>query len=448
MVNKNQNLNRRQFVANGTKAVAAISLAPMFSFAGNQKVKRKLKVVLVGTGSRGSSSWGKNLVGPYAEYVEMVGLCDINPKRVEVAKDYIGIKAKTYHSDDFDLMIRDQKPDMVIVTTTDSFHVDYIVRALELGCDVISEKPIATEAEQCQRILDAERLTGKKVYVGFNVRYMNESVEMKWIISSGELGNIISIDYQEYLDTSHGASYFRRWHGKMKYSGSLLVHKSSHHFDLINWLLEADPVEVQAIGKVAYYGSNGKFRGKNCRNCDHTASCKFYWDMKKDKGAMRMYGDCEDEDQYYRDGCVYDNEIDSYDTSSVQVSYDNGTQLTYTLNAFLPYEGQKITFSGEKGRLDVRLYSRQPWEVDAKYEFRLTKNRKDTKRWTLNPSEGGHGGADERVKDMLFIPGKADPSGQRAGSRAGVMSSIIGIAARKSIETKKAVQISDLIKFS
>lgn len=442
------NLNRRKFVAKTTKALTAVSLAPAISFAGNFKTKKKIEVVLVGTGSRGSGTWGKNLVGPYAEFVEMVGLCDINHKRVEVAKEIIGTNAKTYHSSDFDLMIKEQKPDIVIVTTTDSFHVDYIVRAMELGCDVISEKPIATEAEQCQRIIDTEQKTGKKVNVGFNVRFMNESAEMKRILSSGELGNIISIDYQEYLDTSHGASYFRRWHGKIKYSGSLLVHKSSHHFDLINWLLEADPVEVQAMGKLAYYGSNGKFRGKNCRNCDHAATCDFYWDMTKDKRAMLMYGDCEDVDHYFRDGCVWDNEIDSYDTSSVQVLYDNGTQLTYTLNAFLPYEGQLISFAGEKGRLDVRLNYRQPWEVEAKYEFRLTKSRKETKRWTLNPSEGGHGGADERVKDMLFKPNQSDPTGQRAGSRAGVLSSMIGIAARKSIETKKAVQISDLIKFS
>ena len=162
---------------------------------------------------------------------------------------------------------------------------------------------------------------------------------------------------------------------------------------------------------------------------------------------MKMYGACEDEDHYYRDGCVWNNEIDSHDSASVQVHYNNGTQMTYTLNAFLPYEGQLISFSGEKGRLDVRLNSRQPWEVEASYDFRLTKNRKETKRWTLNPSEGGHGGADERVKDLLFKPNQTDPTGQKAGSRAGVLSSMIGIAARKSIETKKAVQISDLIKF-
>ncbi len=445
---RNLNLNRRQFVSKSAVILSSATLLPGLSFSGINKTLKKVKVVLVGTGSRGSHTWGKNLVGPYSDYVEMVGLCDANSKRVEVAKEIIGTNAKTYVSGDFDLMIREQKPDMVIVTTTDCYHVDYIVRAMELGCDVISEKPIATEADQCQNIIDAEKRTGKKVYVGFNVRFMNESAEMKRILSSGELGKIISIDYQEYLDTSHGASYFRRWHGKIKNSGSLLVHKSSHHFDLINWLLEADPVEVQAMGKVAYYGSNGKIRGKNCRSCDHKTSCPFYWDMTKDEGAMKMYGACEDVDHYYRDGCVWDNEIDSYDTSTVQVSYDKGTQLTYTLNAFLPYEGQKITFSGEHGKLDVRLFYRQPWETDAPFEFRLTKDRKTTKRWTMKPGDGGHGGADERVKDMIFKPNQADPTGQRAGSRAGVLSSLIGIAARKSIESKKTVKISDLIKFS
>lgn len=400
---------------------------------------------MVGTGTRGIHSWGTELVGPYKDYVEMVGLCDINEKRVEVAKELIGIDAKTYHSNDFDKMIREQKPDIVIVTTVDSFHVDYIVRAMELGCDVISEKPIATEADQCQRILDTEKKTGRKVNVGFNVRFMNESMEMKRILSSGELGKILAIDYQENLDTSHGASYFRRWHGKIKNSGSLLVHKASHQFDLVNWLLDADPVQVQAMGKVAFYGKNNAYRGKNCRNCEFTNQCDYYWDMTKDADDMKLYGNCEDVDHYYRDGCVWDDKIDSYDTSSVQVQYDNGTQLTYTLNAYLPYEGQYICFSGEKGRLDVRLNSRQPWDAPAPFEFRLTKDGETTKYWTMKPNSGGHGGADDRVKDAMFKPNQQDPTGQKAGSRAGVLSSMIGIAARKSIETGGVVNISDLI---
>lgn len=440
------NRGRREFVGKSSKAITLLSFAPTFSLATNKKGKEKIRLVLVGTGARGLHSWGITLVDPYAEYIEMVGLCDINKKRAEVVKKMIGTKAKTYHSREFDQMIKEQNPDMVIVTTKDSVHVDYIVRAMELGCDVISEKPIATDEMQCQQILDAEKKNGRKVYVGFNVRYSNDSIEMKRVLDSGEIGKIISIEYQEYLNTAHGASYFRRWHGKSKYSGSLFVHKSSHHFDLINWLLNADPVEVRAMGKLSFYGSNNEFRGKNCRNCEYVDQCDFYWDITKNQELMKLYVDCETVDHYYRDGCVWDDEIDSPDSGSVLVQYDNGTQLNYSLNAYLPYEGQKISFSGEKGRLDVRLYYDQPWLDEVKSEFRLTTDRKTTRSWGIYPDKGEHGGADVRIKDNFFKPDQEDLIGQRAGSRAGILSSIIGIAALKSIKSGKPVKIKDLIK--
>jgi predicted dehydrogenase len=366
---------------------------------------------------------------------------------MEVSKKIMDVEAKTYEAKDFELMIKETSPDIVIVTTTDCFHEQYIVRALELGCNVISEKPLAISAEQCQRIADAENRTGKKVFVGFNVRYMNESIEMKKIFLAGELGKIIAIEYQECLNTQHGADYYRRWHGKKKYSGSLLLHKSSHQFDLINWLLDAEPVDVQAIGRLAFYGHNNSYRACNCRTCSFTKGCKFYWDMTRDKIAMTLYGDCEQADGYYRDGCVWDNEIDSYDTQSVQVNYNNGTQMTYSMNTYLPFEGQFICFSGENGRLEVRLNSKQPWEVPGEIEFRLTKDRETTQFWTLNSAQGTHGGADRRLKDMIFLPETPDPLGSKAGSRAGIMSSLIGIAARQSIETGQKVKIADLVNF-
>jgi len=442
-----QNISRRNFMGKSVKAMTLLSFVPAYAFAINNRSGEKLKIVLVGTGVRGIHAWGMELIDSYKEYVKMVGLCDINKKRVEVAKEMIGIKVKTYHSSEFVQMIKEQKPDIVIVATKDSTHVDYIVRAMELGCNVISEKPIATDEKQCQRIIDAEKKNGKKVFVGFNLRYSNDSVEMKRILDSGVLGKIFSIEYQEYLDTSHGASYFRRWHGKIKNSGSLFVHKSSHHFDLINWLINADPIEVKAMGKVAFYGSNNDFRGKNCRNCDFTDQCNFYWDIIKNEEYAKLYVDCENEDHYYRDGCVWDTKIDSPDSGSVLVQYNNGTQLTYSLNAYLPYEGQKISFSGENGRLDVRLYHNQPWVDEVKAEFRLTTDRKTTKTWNIYPDQGGHGGADDKIKDNFFKPNQEDLSGQRAGSLAGVLSSLIGIAAIKSINSGSTIKIKNLIQF-
>ena len=440
---------RRDFLDNTAKIAIAASVFPLGSSANDKKSASavKTKLALVGTGSRGTYSWGVPIIETYKESVEMVALCDINLKRMAASKKVLGINAKTYEARDFDLMISETKPDIVIVTTTDCFHEKYIVRALELGCDVISEKPIAITAEQCQHIADTENRTGKKVFVGFNVRHMNESIEMKKIMLSGELGKIIAIDYQECLNTLHGADYFRRWHGKKKYSGSLLLHKASHQFDLVNWLLDAEPVDVQAIGKLAFYGHNNSYRGRNCRTCQFTQKCKFYWDMTKDEMCMSFYGNCEDVDRYYRDGCVWENEIDSYDTSAVQVNYNNGTQMTYSMNAYLPFEGQLICFSGEYGRLEVRINSQQSWEVPGDMEFRLTKDRETSRYWTLKPSSGGHGGADGRLQDSIFLPGAPDPLGSKAGSRAGIMSSLIGIAARQSIETGKKVRIADLVTF-
>ena len=436
-------------MGNTAKIAATASALPLYSVGNDKKpsFKIKTKLALVGTGNRGTFSWGKPVIEDYKDIVEMVALCDINPKRMAAAKSALGINAKTYEAKDFDLMISETKPDMVIVTTTDCFHEKYIVRALELGCDVISEKPIAINAEQCQHITDTENRTGNKVYVGFNVRHMNDSMEMKKILLSGELGKIIAIEYQEHLNTIHGASYYRRWNGKMKYSGSLLLHKASHHFDLVNWLLDAVPVDVQAIGKLAFYGHNNSYRGRNCRTCPFTQKCRFFWDMTKDKMAMTFFGNCEDVDGYLLDSCVWDNEIDTYDTSSVLVNYDNGTELTYTMNTFLPYEGQLISFSGENGRLDVKINYQQPWKVEGETEFRLTKDRETTRFWTINASSGGHGGADERLKDSIFRPDTPDPLGAKAGSHAGIISSLIGIAARNSIETGQKVKIADLVTF-
>jgi hypothetical protein len=97
--------------------------------------------------------------------------------------------------------------------------------------------------------------------------------------------------------------------------------------------------------------------------------------------------------------------------------------------------------------LEVRLNAKQPWEVHGEMEFRLTKDRETSRFWTLKSSNGGHGGADERLKDTIFLPSTSDPLNSKAGSRAGIMSSLIGIAARQSIETGQKVKITDLVTF-
>lgn len=436
---------RRAFLgSSGKAALAALALG---TSRAQGRASTKMRLAMVGTGSRGTETWGRSLMRTHADYVELVGFCDINPKRAARAPAYCGVSAPVYEARDFDRMVKETNPDAVIVTTTDCFHAQYVVRALELGVNAICEKPLATEAEQCQAILEAEARTGRKVITTFNARHGNSSEEIKRILMSGELGRILSAEFHEYLDTDHGASYFRRWHGKKRFSGSLLCHKASHHFDQMNWWLDAEPAEVNAYGRVAFYGANNPFRSTHCRACAFTKQCDFYWDITKDRRMTELYVAGEEIDGYRRDGCVWDNAIDTYDTMTVEVRYANDVLLNYSLNAYLPYEGQTIAFNGQKGRLDVRVYQAQPWKVEGEAEFRLTLNFKGTKTWVVQSERGEHGGADARLKDLLFKPGTPDPLGKAAGSRAGVLSSLIGIAARKSIENGRRYRIDELIRF-
>ena len=290
-------------------------------------------------------------------------------------------------------------------------------------------------------MLDAEKRNNRKIVVTFNYRYAPAHQQMKEILMSGEIGRIVSVDFSWYLDVIHGADYFRRWHRLRESSGSLLVHKASHHFDLMNWWLGADPVEVSGSGGLQVYGKNGTFRGTNCRTCPHKSECRFYYDMTKDKKRMDLYAECEDVDGYYRDGCVFREDINIFDTMSAVVKYSNGATMNYALNAFMPYEGYRVAFNGEKGRLDVQSFERQPWEV-AERDTRSTSPRASASgpacRWPK--AVGGHGGGDDRMRDLIFRKADAPDHMKLPDSRAGAMSCLTGIAVRNSIDQKKIDQ--------
>jgi predicted dehydrogenase len=429
-----QQVLRRTFLGAAASASAAPGAQPS-----------RTRVAIVGTGHRGSSTWGRELLKHQGSRVEIIGLCDINRKRLEAARKRIGIDVPTFT--DPARMLKETRPSLLIVTTRDSNHDEQIVRGLEMGFNVLTEKPMTIDEKKCQAILDAEKRTGRKVIVAFNYRYSNTAQKIKELLMSGAIGAVTSVDFHWYLDTQHGADYFRRWHAYRANSGSLWVHKATHHFDLINWYLDADPVEVSAYGALRKYGKNGKFRGKTCRNCAHKSQCQFFWDLTKAKDMISLYADAESEDGYFRDACVFREDIDIFDTMVAQVRYSNGAMMSYSLNAFMPYEGYHLAFNGLDGRIEVRVYERQPWETKREDAIRFTRNFGKSEVIVLPYAEGGHFGADPRLMEMIFNPEKPDPLKQRAGSRAGAMSLLTGVAAVRSIDSGGPVKISNLVRF-
>lgn len=451
--------SRRQFLST-ISMLAAGAAFPINSL--NFLNGKKIKVALVGTGIRGTSFWGKRLVEKYSDILEFVGLSDINPGRLEFGKKYIGVNCPTFV--DFNKMLIETKPDLLIVTTKDSTHHEFIIKGLDFGCDVLTEKPLTIDEYKAQAIIDAERRSNRKLIVGFNYRWSPYATKIKELLMNETIGEITSVDFNWYLNTYHGASYFRRWHGLRQSGGTLWIHKATHHFDLLNWWINSDPEEVFAYGDLEFYGSNGPFRGDKCRTCEHKSNCEFYWDITKDKHAMNLYVENEKYDGYIRDNCLYRDEINIYDKMSAQVKYKNNVSLNYSLTTYSPFEGWRVAFNGTKGRIEA--WQEIPYfsevkvdqaELHAREMDQTNKSEMQVEQiivhnlWEKHKvvdvtfDKAGHGGGDKRLHDKIFVhPEKKDPYDRAAGLRDGVMSILIGVAARKSIEAKEPIKIAEL----
>lgn len=213
-----EGVTRRNFVKT-TGGAALGALAWPAASGAAQLAGAPRRYAIVGTGVRGVGMWGRPIVSGFKDAATFVGLCDTNPLRLEAGKRRIGADCPTYTN--LDQMLDTAKPDLLMVTTVDATHSACIINALERGIDVATEKPMVIDEAQCQAVLDAERRTGKKVIVTFNYRYAPKHQRIKELLMAGEIGQVTSVDFSWYLDTSHGADYFRRWHRLRNRSGSL-----------------------------------------------------------------------------------------------------------------------------------------------------------------------------------------------------------------------------------
>jgi predicted dehydrogenase len=458
-------LTRRDFMKSSVVVGmgAFLSPKPLTRIVGGNIGKKRF--VIVGVGSR-SRMYQRAIQGEYKNHCELVGFCDLNLGRLRMAqrrsREVTGDAPPIYDAHDFDRMISETHPDTVVVTTVDGYHHEYILRGLELGCDVITEKPMTIDEEKCRKIIETQKRTGGKCTVTFNYRYSPPRIQVKDLLMSGVIGEVLSVDFHWMLNTYHGADYFRRWHSQKRFSGGLMVHKATHHFDLVNWWLSAVPVAVYATGKREFYTPQmAKRFGLNshherCHTCTEKEKCGFELDLEKDEGLKELYLENEQYDGYFRDRCVFRPDIDIEDTMNVLVRYDNDVTLCYSLNAFNSWEGYTVVFNGSKGRIEHKvaegIYVSGTDTVQGGIKEGGTQTRviplrgpaDEVEIWT---GEGGHGGGDKILLDDLFLPEKrTDKYLRAADQRSGAYSILTGVAANRCFTTGKPVQIADLVE--
>lgn len=423
----------------------------------------KKRYAQVGVGDR-SFMYTFAIVESFHEHAELVGLCDNNLGRLRTRAEWVadrGIEVPVYLDTEFDRMIAETKPDVVIVTSKDATHDQYICRAMELGCDVITEKPMTTDEHKCQRILDTQKRTGRKVTVTFNYRYSPPRTQIKDLLMSGIIGNVVSVDFHWMLDTRHGADYFRRWHRNKANSGGLLVHKATHHFDLVNWWLSDVPERVYAEGARNFYRPEMAERygftrrSERCLDCPEAEKCPFHLDLRAYPRLAETYLKNEQFDGYFRDRCVFSKDIDIEDTMHLAVRYRSGATMSYSLHAFMPWEGYTVTFNGTKGRIEhiaqETVYISGDGTVPGELKpegtrIRIFPHFQSPYEVEIWKAEGGHGGADPVMLGVLFSPDPVPDKYLRASDqRGGAWSILTGVAGNRSMEWGRPVRIDELV---
>jgi len=424
------------------------------------------KYALVGTGGR-SRMFYRAVADTYKDTCELVGFCDLSQTRMDLAnkilKDELNhAPVPTYGYKDFDKMIDETKPDVVIVTSVDRTHHEFIIRAMEKGCDAITEKPMTVDEKKARAILDAIERTGKDLRVTFNYRYAPTNTKIRELIMDGVIGDVFSVHFEWLLNIKHGADYYRRWHRNKINSGGLLVHKSTHHFDLVNFWLGARPETVFAFGDLNFYGKhNAEKRGVEkfyyrAHGNEAAKGDPFAIDMENNPNLKAMYLDAEHDSGYLRDRSVFGDDISIEDTMGVLVKYDTNAILTYSLNSYMPWEGYNVAINGSKGRIEYHVteqtYINAGGEpgIEGAYKGSYIKVHPmfgQPYEVEVIKQAGGHGGGDRVMLEDIFGTPAEDRFKRAAGVEAGCSSILTGIAANKSIAGGNPVNVKDLVKY-
>jgi predicted dehydrogenase len=431
------------------------------------------RYALVGAGHR-AHMYVDAITGRYADRAVLAAICEPNPVRAQYHAARVvaaGFPAPAlYGPDDLETLIRDEKIDRVVICARDDLHAPLIVRALDAGADVVVEKPLTIDAESAAAIEDAIDRTGRQVVITFNYRYSPRNSALRQVIQDGTIGEVTSVEFSWVLDTKHGADYFRRWHREKKNSGGLLVHKASHHFDLVNWWIRSSPRRVYASGGLRFYGAdNAEARGIRDRPArgTHDGADAFELDLRGDAHLKALYLDAEQHDGYLRDRDVFSEGITIEDNLALVVDYASGATLSYSLNAHSPWEGYRVAVNGTLGRAELEVVERgavladeglhpvlDPSAVDAGASGSLRPEGERLlvqKHWEaayevpiITAGEGGHGGGDALLLADVFEGPGDDPLARPADWRDGVRSIAVGIAGNRSLETGLPVRVDEL----
>ncbi|RYG25494.1 Gfo/Idh/MocA family oxidoreductase [bacterium] len=417
-------------------------------------MQRPLSFVLLGAGGRGRmfSQWLHDHVGPGA----VVAVAEPNPLRREAICAEHGIPTDRCFSSWQELLAQPRLADVAINTTMDREHLTSAIAAMQGGYHMLLEKPMATNLDDCVEIDRVRRETGRIVSVCHSLRYHALYEEVRRVLRSGAIGDIVSLDQLEGVEHVHQSHSFVRgnW-GNEERSTFMLLAKSCHDLDIIADLVDLPCERVSSYGSLKYFREENAPAGapEYCvQGCPVAAKCPYY--------APKVYGNPNgwashaglsglDHRQLLKvletspfGRCVFRTDNDVVDHQVVAMEFEGGVTATFTMTAFTPFQDRVLRIHGTKGYLEARVGKRT---LDV-WEF--WEGNRHT-RIELPEAEGAHGGADAQVMRRLIEAIQLeDPSSVTTSTYASLQSHAIVFAAERSRRTGQAVELASSSELS
>ena len=412
---------------------------------------KPITVVIIGAGNRGRvyASYAKT----YNDNIKVVGVSDIIESRCNRIADQHGVPQENRFGHYREVFERPKMADAVIIATPDDRHYEPCIKALELGYDVLLEKPVAPTEKECSEILKLSEKSGRIVAISHVLRYAPYFIALKAVVDSGAIGDIVSVQHQEPIEFAHMAhSYVRgNWRCE-KDTTPIILAKSCHDLDIIRWIVGKPCKSISAYGSLHLFKKENMPEGAPARctdGCPHQGTCPFsaidiYVRDKRHLGVFDLK-DRKDENEImeklrtnWYGRCVYQCDNDQPDHYVANMEFEGGITSSFTMDAFTPHGGRRTRIMGTKGYIEGNAKTFTLWDFKTRTSKTWRKDVADFDEY----KESGHGGGDfGLVRDFVEAVAAQDPGKLSSSIRDSIESHIMGFAAEKSRKSNKKVDV-------
>jgi len=418
---------------------------------------KPVTAITLGAGNRG------NVYGGYASAspneLKIIGVAEPVPFRNDRYAKTHAIPAENRFNTWEDVFKRPKFADAVIITTPDNLHYGPCMKALEMGYDVLLEKPIAPTEKECRDILALARKTGRIVAVCHVLRYAPYFIKMKELLAKGAIGRVMSIQHLEPIEHTHMAhSYVRgNWHNSRQTTPILLA-KSCHDLDIMKWVIDKPSKEIIAIGDLTWFKAENAPEGSTARctdgckverECPYSAIRAYHDKLSRtsvldipstltDPAAKRAFV-LEKLKTVDYGRCVYRMDNDQPDHYIANIQFGDAITASFSMEAFTGYHGRRTRIFGSMGDMVGDMEELVVTDFRTGKQVKFKPQAEDVEGY----KNAGHGGGDFFLaRDFVQAVAHQDAKMLTSTIDESIESHIMGFMAEKSRKTKKIEKIN------